>query len=73
MVGTIGIFTCAASAVILMIRDKVVASAEIALAGATTAIGKSQLLCVFKNENVKVKGKYGFVLHSGFAGSPFLL
>jgi len=26
---------------------------------------------VFKNENVKVKVKYGFVLHTGFAGSPF--
>jgi hypothetical protein len=27
---------------------------------------------VFKNENVQVKVKYGFVLHTGFAGSPFL-
>jgi hypothetical protein len=28
---------------------------------------------VFKNENVKVKVKYGFVLHTGFAGSLLLL
>jgi len=28
---------------------------------------------VFKNENVKVKVEYGFVLHTGFAGSPLLL
>jgi len=28
---------------------------------------------VFKNENVKVKVKYGFVLHTGFAGFPLLL
>ena len=28
---------------------------------------------VFKNENVKMKVKYGFVLHTGFAGSPLLL
>ena len=28
---------------------------------------------VFKNENVKVKVKYGFVLHNGFTGSSFLL
>ena len=52
LVGTIGIFTCAASAVILMIRDKVVASAEIALAGATTAIALCQafgmLCCVLQ-------------------------
>jgi hypothetical protein len=27
----------------------------------------------FKNENVKVKVKYGFVLHTGFAGSLLLL
>jgi hypothetical protein len=26
----------------------------------------------FKNENVKVKVKYGFVFHTGFAASPFL-
>jgi hypothetical protein len=26
-----------------------------------------------KNENVKVKVKYGFVFHTGFAGSPLLL
>ena len=26
---------------------------------------------VFKNENVKVKVNYGFVLHTGFAGPPF--
>jgi hypothetical protein len=28
---------------------------------------------VFKNENVKVKVKYGFVLHTGFTGSLLLL
>ena len=28
---------------------------------------------VFKNENVKVKVKYGIVLLAGFAGPPFLL
>ena len=28
---------------------------------------------VFKNENVKVKVKYSFVLHSDFVGSPLLL
>ena len=28
---------------------------------------------VFKNENVKVKVKYYFVLYTGFAGPPFLL
>ena len=27
---------------------------------------------VFKNENVKVKVKYSFVLHTGFAGSHLL-
>ena len=27
----------------------------------------------YKNKNVKVKVKYRFVLHTGFAGSPFLL
>ena len=26
----------------------------------------------FKKENVKVKVKYGFVLHTGFAGFPLL-
>ena len=29
-----------------------------------------RLLCVVKNENVKVKVKYGFVLHTGLAYSP---
>jgi hypothetical protein len=28
---------------------------------------------VFRNKNVKVKVKYGFVLHTDFAGSPLLL
>jgi hypothetical protein len=36
-------------------------------------IAFSQGYFVFKNENVKVKVKYGFVLHTGFAGSTLLL
>jgi hypothetical protein len=28
---------------------------------------------VFKNENVKVKVKYGFVLHTGLVGSTLVL
>ena len=39
----------------------------------TRQIAFSPVYFVFKNENVKVKVKYGFVLHNGFTGSSFLL
>jgi hypothetical protein len=39
----------------------------------TRHIGFPPHYFVFKNEYVKVKVKCGFVLHTGIAGSPFLL
>jgi hypothetical protein len=39
----------------------------------TTQIAFSPSYFTLKNENVKLKVKYGFVLHIGFAGSLLLL